>query len=202
MPPLLPVQSQLRQDFKKKDDGLQALGLESFHCKSARYKCGKMFLSDRLWSFIFFSNDYLDFKKKKHGGFHNYNHPNKHKGFPQNVPTTSLSGPRWHLGNTRCIAESWPSGRRAPNPMDLHDVDLGGEMVKRQEKNGPKNCHGKKHGKRRSNIHVLIYLFALYIYIYAYIFWRSVYISINCVVLCIVYCVLMHYSLFHNIRFI
>ena len=36
MPPLLPVQSQLRQDFKKKDDGLQALGLESLHCKSAR----------------------------------------------------------------------------------------------------------------------------------------------------------------------
>lgn len=68
MPPLLPVQSQLRQDFKKKDDGLQALGLESFHCKSARYKCGKMFLSDRLWSFIFFSNDYLDFKKKNMGG--------------------------------------------------------------------------------------------------------------------------------------
>ena len=82
--------------------------------------------------------------------------------------------------------------------MGLRDVDLGGFG---------ETPRGKMAQKIKKNIHVCIYLFTFCIYINIYIymhicFWRSVCINIKCVVLRIVSCVLMHYSLFHNIRFI
>lgn len=76
MPPLLPVQSQLRQDFKKKDDGLQALGLESFALQICQGTTAKGFYPDSDES-RFFSNDYFDFKKKHGGGPQLQLHPKK-----------------------------------------------------------------------------------------------------------------------------
>ena len=83
--------------------------------------------------------------------------------------------------------------------MGLRDVDLGGFGETPGEKMAQKS--------RRIYMCASICSHSVYIYINIYIymhicFWRSVCININCVVLRIVYCVLMHYSLFHNIRFI
>ena len=202
MPPLLPVQSQLRQDFKKKDDGLQALGLESFHCKSARYNCGKMFLSDRLWSFIFFSNDYLDFKKKTWGGStttttsqENLNNHFFFGSFPQkNVPTTSLArGLVGTLGIHDALLKVGLPDEELQIPWTSAMWTLEVKWWNARRKMAPKIAMNY-HGKRRSNIHVLIY-FVRIIYIHICIYFLA--LCIYKYKLCsIVYCLLCVDALF------
>ena len=190
MPPLLPVQSQLRQDFKKKDDGLQALGLESLHCKSARVQVAATGFYPIDSEVIYFSPMITLISKKM--------------GVPQLQPSLNLQPYFFRKLPPNKIFQPppWPG---LVGTLGIHDallkVGLPDEelqipwasgmwtlevLVKRRVEKWPRKS-------RRIYMCLSICSHYIYIFIYAYIFWRSVCISINCVVLCIVYGVLMHF---------